>query len=1393
VTDLRSRCKALLLFVAVAPLFGCMILDASPHTSPTSGLETGKTTMDFGTVVLGDYTVVTDALMNSSNASITVSRATVTGAGFAISSPTFPLTLAPGQHATLGVTFSPASSGQPTGTVVLTSSGPTPPITLNLSGISVAPGVLSASPASISFGTVMVGKSLTQMETFTNAGGTNLTISQATPSESDFRLSGLHLPITLQPSQSTTFNVTFAPATSGAATGNIVMATQAAGWSRDRRGEYHRAATTPTANAEFAARSRGAAQTLTIPLSGMAATTGQLTATPSISFSSTPIGKSQGLADTLTNTGGSSVTVSQVTPTGPGFSVTGLSLPLTLPAGQSTSFTVVFSPQSAANASGNVAISSNASSPTVNTAVTGMGVAAGSLTASPSSVSFGSVQTGNSQTASQTLTNSGGSSLTITQASYTGAGFSASGLTMPLTLAPGQSTSFSVAFAPQTSGAVTGGLTITSNASNASLAVALSGTGVSSGSLTANPSSVSFGSVQTGKSQAASQTLTNSGGSSVTITQAAATGAGFSMSGITLPLTLAAGQSTNFSVAFAPQTSGAVTGGVTITSNASNGSLAVGLSGTGVTAGALTASPSTVSFGSIQTGQNQTASETLTNSGGSSVTITQAAATGAGFSMSGITLPLTLAAGQSTNFSVAFAPQTGGAVTGGVTITSNASNASLAVGLSGIGVTAGALIASPSTVSFGSIQTGQNQTASETLTNSGGSSVTITQAAATGAGFSMSGITLPLTLAAGQSTSFSVAFAPQTSGAVTGGVTITSNASNASLAVGLSGTGVSAGSLTANPSSVSFGSIQTGQNQSASETLTNSGGSSVTIAQAAATGSGFSMSGITLPLTLAAGQSTSFSVAFAPQTSGAVTGGVTITSNASNASLAVGLSGTGVSAGSLTANPSSVSFGSVQTGKSQSASQTLTNSGGSSVTITQAAATGSGFSMSGITLPLTLAAGQSTSFSVAFAPQTNGSVTGGVTIASNASNPSLAVGLSGTGVTAGALTSSPSTVSFGSTQTGKNQTASETLTNSGGSSVTITQAAATGAGFGVSGITLPLTLNAGQSTSFNVTFAPQTSGTVSGGVAITSNASNSTLNIGLSGTGVTAGALSASQSSLSFGSVQVSNSGGASETITNTGGSSVTITQTNVSGTGFSVPGLDLPLTLNAGQSLTFTAVFAPQTTGAVTGGISVISNASNATLAISLSGTGTAAGQLSVSPASLSFGSVTVGAGKSLTGSLSAIGASVTISSGSSSTSEFALSGISFPLTIPAGQSASFTVTFTPQASGAASASATFASNASNASAVGSLIGTGVAPVQHQVALGWDASTSSVAGYNIYRGTSAGGPYTKINSASDVTTSYTDTLVTAGQTYYYLTTAVDTEGTESIYSNEVVATIPTP
>src|ERR1017187_4496587 len=901
-----------------------------------------------------------------------------------------------------------------------------------------------------------------------------------------------------------------------------------------------------------------------------------------------------------------------------------------------------------------------------------------------------------------------------------------------------------------------------------------------------------FGSVAVGSSKTLTVTATNSGPASVTVSGAAISTKYFSLVAPSLPVTVAAGQSTVIGIKFTPNAAGAFNATFSITSDASNPVPNLTLSGTGTgtgtTPGQLTLNPASENFGSVTVGAKQSQTLTLTNIGGSSVNISQASVSGAGFQLSGITAPLTLNASQSMTFTIVFAPQASGSSSGTAAITSDASNASLTIALSGAGVAPGGLGSNPPSLSFGGVTVGNKQSLSETVTNTGGCSVTISQVGISGTGYSLSGITAPITLTAGQSATFMVAFAPASAGSVSGNVTVTSNSSNPTLTIPLSGTGVAPGALGSNPTSLNFGSVIVGSKQSLSETVTNTGGSGVTISQVGISGIGYSLSGITTPVTLTAGQSATFTVVFTSQSAGSASGNLTVTSNASNPTLTIPLSGTGVAPGGLGSNPTSLSFSSVTLGSNQSQSETVTNTGGSSVTISQVGISGTGYSLSGITTPVTLTAGQSTSFTVTFTPASAGSASGNLTVTSNASNPTLTIPLSGTGVALGAVGSNPTSLSFGSVTVGSNQLQSETVTNTGGTSVTISQIGISGTGYSLSGITTPVTLTAGQSASFTVTFTPASGGSVSGNVTVTSNASNPTLTIPLSGTGAAPGTLGSNPTSLSFGSVTVGNKQSLSETVTNTGGSGVTISQVGISGTGYSLSGITTPVTLTAGQSASFTVTFTPASAGSVSGNVTFTSNASNPSLSIPLSGTGTvAAGQLTVTPTTLGLGSVVVGTSGTASGSLTASGANVTVTAASSNNSVFSVGGLSLPVTIPAGQSASFTVTFSPQTSGAASAALTFSSNAQPATTTETLTGTGTPAPTHTVDLSWSASTSSnISGYNIYRAvyTNSCGSFSIINSVLNTSTLYADSAVVDGTSYCYATTAVNSSNQESGYSN---------
>jgi hypothetical protein len=384
------------------------------------------------------------------------------------------------------------------------------------------------------------------------------------------------------------------------------------------------------------------------------------------------------------------------------------------------------------------------------------------------------------------------------------------------------------------------------------------------------------------------------------------------------------------------------------------------------------------------------------------------------------------------------------------------------------------------------------------------------------------------------------------------------------------------------------------------------------------------------------------------------------------------------------------------------------------------------------------------------------------------------------------VTSNPTVMHFGSIVIGQTETLPASLTNTQSSSVTISAISSTSGEFSVQNLKLPLVLTADQTVDFTVTFAPTATGWSGGNIAFTSNASNKKLSLLIGGVGVANVSLVPSSSSLGFGSVAVGSASTLPMSLTNSGTTVLVVTQAQVAGTGFSLSGLTLPVTLIPKQSVTFNVTFTPLSASVENGSLVV----PNGSLAIPLSGTGTTSSQLVLTPTALSFGNVDIGNSSTLPVTLTANGGSVTVSSSASSSSQFALVGATFPLTIASGQSVAFNVAFTPNTSGKTSGNLSLSSNASDSNAQEGVSGVGIT-AQSSVTLSWNASVSQVSGYNLYRGASQTGSYSKVNTALNASTTYTDSTVTSGQTYYYVATSVDSTGQESGYSPPVQAVIP--
>jgi hypothetical protein len=716
-----------------------------------------------------------------------------------------------------------------------------------------------------------------------------------------------------------------------------------------------------------------------------------------VAFGNVNVGGTTTQSVTVTNTGTAAVNIASAQISGAGFTVVGGNPSASVPVGQSVTVQLQFAPTTRGAASGTLTVTSDASNSPLSVSLSGTGMQP-ALTISPASLNFSNVVVGQTSTQTVTLTNSGNAGLTMNLATLSGTGFGMSGLSLPATIAAGADLQFSVTFAPTSTSGSTGNILFTDNATGSPQTLALTGSAVASGSsLGSSPGSFNFNSVAVGQSSQQSFTLTNSGNATVTIGTVTASGTGFGASGLSAGQQIAAGASATVTGTFAPTTAGAVSGSIVITSSATNPTLTITLSGTG-TQGGLSATPASINFGPVLDGASASVPVTLTNTGTANVAISAHSITGTGFTLTGWSAPASLTPGATTSFTVTFAPTASTSATGSVSISSNAPGSPLAISLSGTGTTSQATMTiSPSPVPFGNVNVGSSSNQTVTLTNTGNATLNITAATISGPGFTTN-LGAPKSVNAGASTQFTVTYAPTTEGSAAGNISVTSNASATPATISLSGTGMQAQGA-ASPTSASFSNVIVGNSNSQQITLHNNGNMTLTFSSVAVSGAGMSVTGLTTSSTVAAGGNMAFNAVFAPTGAGTVNGSIQLTTNGAPSSMTINLTGTGMAATqTLSANPTSLSFGTQTVNTSSSQTSTLTNTGNSNVMISGLTTTGAGFSASGVTNGTILTPGQTATLTVTFDPATAGAVTGAsVSVASNATNAPTTVSLSGTG------------------------------------------------------------------------------------------------------------------------------------------------------------------------------------------------------------------------------------------------------------------------------------------------------------------------------------------------------------------------------------------------------------
>jgi hypothetical protein len=560
----------------------------------------------------------------------------------------------------------------------------------------------------------------------------------------------------------------------------------------------------------------------------------------------------------------------------------------------------------------------------------------------------------------------------------------------PTKLPVGGQCTINVRFAPTAQGSATGSLTLFSILRTSPQIVALSGTGMPPGPLVLlSPSSLIFSDQVVGQSsEPQTVTLTNNGTETLNISNIAISG-DFARTN-TCGTSVAAGNSCTFDVRFSPTEAGPRTGTLAITDDAEGSPHTVDLSGTGVQAG-VSLSPSSLSFGDQLVGTPSTAqSVTLTNSGTTTLTISNISITG-DFSQSN-TCGSSLAAGANCAINVTFTPTATGGRSGAVTVTHDAPGSPHSVPLTGTGV--GPVVVLPPIPPFPAqpvCTTSAPQ--SITLCNMGDVPLTIAGISVTGDFAQTNGC--PSSLAPGTCCTLNITFHATAPGTRTGTLTISSNAPSSPHTATLTGTGI-APAVTLTPPSLSFSDQRVGT-PSAPQTvaLTNSGNATLAITSIVASGDYAQTNDC--GSAVAAGLSCTISVTFTPTATGPRNGEVTVTSNAPGTPHRVPLTGTGT-APELCVAPISPFAPQLVGTVSPAQPVTLTNCGTAPLTISSISVTGD-FSQTNNcpVLPATLAPSASCAVNVTFAPTTTGSRTGTLTITSDAPGIPRTVPLSGTG------------------------------------------------------------------------------------------------------------------------------------------------------------------------------------------------------------------------------------------------------------------------------------------------------------------------------------------------------------------------------------------------------------
>ena len=839
-----------------------------------------------------------------------------------------------------------------------------------------------------------------------------------------------------------------------------------------------------------------------------------------------------------------------------------------------------------------------------------------------------------------------------------------------------------------------------------------------------SPTSLAFGSRTVGTASVAQVvTLKNTGTALLTVSSVEMTGVAagdFSETDTCVGVSLAANSTCQLKVSFDPAAAGSRDASLAINANVAGGVVMVALTGTGLAAANLTLLPTSLSFGQQQVGTTSSAQTfNLQNVGGSAITLSSITVS-APFAKGTNTCGGSLAAGVACAVNVDFAPTQGGAATGTFTVVSGM-GAQTAL-LSGVGILGPTDTLSTTNLAFPSVVLGQSaQPMTVTITNSGGLPLT-------GVGTSITTSTgntdftavdnCGSQVAANSSCGITVEFTPSVAAGESGTLTISD--ALRSQAVHLTGRGLAPPSISLSPSALSFASEEINTaGAPLTVSIANKGGAPLGQPSFSIGGVGsasFSVGVTTCGSSVAAGGSCTVQVIFSPLAVGATTASLTVgTTSPGVIGESVLLSGTGLSPPMLGVSPVSINMGSVVVGFSSNAyTVQVTNTG--QVTMAEptfavgeitgpSGAQAGDFALSAPTdIPActgSLAPGANCNMQVTFSPSVVGTESATLTVmASNAIPSATTVSMTGVGSPPIVLQSNVMELNFPFTPVGTTAAPlTLSLSNLGRQTANNLVLSLTGPfALATAQTTCSQQLQAASSCTVGLSFTPTASGNQPGELTISvSNLSVAPLVIPLDGNGVAVGGIEVSPSQITFGSVVLAGTS-TTQTLTVTNSGDAALSGLVIAAMGdFTILGNTCSAVLAAGASCTTGVDFTPSALGLRTGTLTINSSSAGvAPATVPLVGNGIPSGSLTVNPAVVSFGSLTVGLiSPAQTVIVSNAGATTLAGLQFMITGDFAFGQNGCGTQLASGAMCSFTVTFSPTVPGTRIGSVTIESTA--------------------------------------------------------------------------------------------------